>query len=134
MPTGAEDAFKIGTSEVSGLDLSHVEIGQIVTVTGRAAPNGVTAETVRIGLFSGPLQKVIAQGFMSKPTADGLYTVLGTGAVSFTDQPQMIDTQTVGLYCISPDAGNQVQIDDQHCLAQVERRILKDRLIKQFQT
>jgi len=40
---------------------------------------------------------------MSKPADDGFYTILGSGAVSFTDQPHMIDTQTVGLYCISQD-------------------------------
>ena len=110
VPNQVDAAFMIGNSEVSGLDLKHVEMGQIVTVTGQPLPGGIAAETVRIGLFSGPMSRVIAQGFMSKPTTDGLYTILGSGAVSFTDQPQMIDTQTVGIYCIANDADGQASM------------------------
>lgn len=98
---GSVDTFMIGGARISGLDLTHVKPGDSVTVTGRPEPEGLKAQTVRIGLFSGPMETIIAQGYMSQPTASGLYTILGSGVVSFTDQPQMIDTQTAGVFCIS---------------------------------
>ena len=112
MPSATPETFEIGTTRVSGLDLAHVELGQMVTVTGRPQEGGIAAQTVRIGLFSGPMDRIIAQGYMSQPTQDGLYTILGSGAVSFTDQPQMIDTETSGLYCIEvdPTAGGPVRM------------------------
>jgi len=67
---------------------------------GVPTPTGLDAKTVHIGLFAEPMHRVIAQGYMSEPTPTGLYTILGSGVVSFTDQPQMIDTQTAGVFCI----------------------------------
>jgi len=97
---GSPDMFVIGGAAVDGIDLSHVQPGDHVTVTGVPTPTGLDAKTVHIGLFAEPMHRVIAQGYMSEPTPTGLYTILGSGVVSFTDQPQMIDTQTAGVFCI----------------------------------
>ncbi len=104
----AADAFTIGQAIISGLDLTHVQTGDNVTVTGTPTPNGLNAQTVSIGLFSAPMHKIIAQGYMSEPTEAGLYTILGSGVVSFTDQPQMIETQTAGVFCITMVEGDGV--------------------------
>ena len=110
MPSADTDSFLIGQSIVSGVDLAHVEPGDVVTVTGRPSNDGIVAETVRIGLFSGSLEKMIVEGYMSAPMTDGLYTILGSGAVTFTDRPEMIDTSLKGMYCIqmpeSPQSSN----------------------------
>ena len=102
----SDNAFMIGGSIVGGLDLEHVDAGDSVTVTGAPSPNGIQASEVRIGLFSEPMYRIIAQGYMSAPTPTGLYTILGSGMVSFTDQPEMIDTQSAGVFCLSME-GNE---------------------------
>ncbi len=101
MPSNAKDQFVVGSSIVTGLDPSHIEPGDVVTVTGKATETGIAAETVRVGLFSSQMKAIIAEGYMSAPMPDGLYTILGSGVVSYTNEPAMIDTESVGLYCIS---------------------------------
>lgn len=101
MTTAGGKSFVIGGSVVNGLDLLHVASGDVVTVSGQARDGGIMAEMVAIGLFAAPVQNMIAEGYLSRPSADGYYTVLGSGAVSFTENPAMIDPKNRGVYCIS---------------------------------
>ncbi|MEZ5766755.1 MAG: hypothetical protein R3D80_03160 [Paracoccaceae bacterium] len=39
-----------------------------------------------------PCSLVQAEGYVSPPRADGLYTVLGSGLLSYTDRPDEMDT------------------------------------------
>lgn len=65
----------------------------------------------RRGLFGGQMGKVIVEGYLSPPDADGMYTVLGSGLMAQTDQPSMIDPARRGVFCASPgQSGEMAQI------------------------
>ena len=105
-PLDGADQFQIGGTKINGAPLEHIAFGDVVTVLGEPNPDGIVAEHIRIGTFAGPVQSIIAEGFMSAPQADGLYTINGSGVRAFTDNPQMIDDSSVGVFCIrlEPDA------------------------------
>lgn len=104
-PSGQESGFSIGSAEISGIVPQHVSFGEIITVTGTPQPNGLEATRLRVGLFDDPMDSIIVEGYMSAPTSDGLYTILGSGALAYTTTPSMIDTQVSGIYCVRPGSG-----------------------------
>ena len=96
---GGEGAFQIGGTTVNQLSIEHVKTGDVLTVQGRPNGNALDATNVKIGLFEQPMAYVIAEGFLSVPDSEGLYTVLGSGVVSFTETPENITGTEFGLFC-----------------------------------
>lgn len=96
---GNSDVFQIGGTSVNQISLEHVKTGDVLTVQGRPEAGALSATNVKIGLFETPVTHIIAQGYLSKPDSEGLYTVLGSGAVSFTDAPTMISGEEFGVFC-----------------------------------
>lgn len=92
-------SFLIGGTAVNQLTLEHVQTGDVLTVQGRPNGNSLDATNVKIGLFEKPVTHIIAQGFLSVPDRQGLYTVLGSGVVSFTDRPEQITGTEFGIFC-----------------------------------
>jgi len=84
MQVGAS-RFVIGETVVAGLDI-------------------IAAESVRIGLFSTPMRSILIEGYLSTPDSQGVYTVLGSGFVAFTDDPAMAMPSEVQVFCIKPQA------------------------------
>lgn len=92
--------FTVGQTKVRNVEISHAQIGDVITVQGVPEENGIKAQTVSIGLFSGPVDTLLVEGFLSAPDASGVYTVHGAGVVAFTDNPGMVPAAPRGLYCI----------------------------------
>lgn len=104
-PTEAPDSFRVGGTTVTGLDLQHVSTGDVVSVRGTFGAAGLEAEDVRVGLFDGPMGMILSEGYLSPPMPGGLYTVLGSGLVAYTDNPGMIDPLAPGLFCAPAGGG-----------------------------
>ena len=103
MQVGAS-RFVIGETVVAGLDIKHAEMGDMVSVSGEVRDGGIAAESVRIGLFSTPMRSILIEGYLSTPDSQGVYTVLGSGFVAFTDDPAMAMPSEVQVFCIKPQA------------------------------
>lgn len=93
------NGFRLGGVRIFGLELQHAELGDVLTVTGRAVDGGVAATAVKKGLFSDAVGVALAEGYLSAPSATGHYTVLGAGLVAYTENPSMIDPSTRVVYC-----------------------------------
>lgn len=96
---GGEGDFQIGGTTVNQLAIEHVQTGDVLTVQGRPNGDELDATNVKIGLFEQPMTHVIAEGFLSVPDSEGLYTVLGSGVVSFTPTPEQITGTEFGVFC-----------------------------------
>ena len=86
------DGLRIGGTQIAGLVPQHLQPGDVIRVFGTAGPEGLRADRLEKGLFTEPVQLVQAEGYVSPPRADGLYTVLGSGLLSYTDRPDEMDT------------------------------------------
>lgn len=95
----AQGSIRIGETELLGLAPQHLEPGDVVRAFGTAEPQGLRVERLEKGLFTQPVTLVQAEGYVSPPRPDGLYTVLGSGLVSYTDQPDAMDTTTKAISC-----------------------------------
>lgn len=89
----------IGGSVLSGIEPSHLQPGDLVRVTGQPTPDGIRADALTTGLFDEAVGLIQVQGYFSRPQASGLYTVLGSGLVAYTDQPEMTNTRTTVIQC-----------------------------------
>ncbi|WP_170415837.1 DUF5666 domain-containing protein [Ruegeria atlantica] len=99
----------IGASVISGIEPQHLSPGDLVRVIGQPTSDGIRAERLEAGLFAGAIGVVQVQGFYSEPQPSGLYTVLGSGLIAFSDQPEMIDQNTEVIRC--GDGGELVNSD-----------------------
>ncbi len=89
----------VGDTVIIGIRPSHLQPGDLVRVFGRPTPNGIDATRLETHLFGERVGVVQVQGYYSTPQPDGLYTVLGSGLVAYTDQPEMIDGSTKIIEC-----------------------------------
>ncbi|MFA3920600.1 DUF5666 domain-containing protein [Ruegeria hyattellae] len=89
----------IGGSLVSGIDPQHLQPGDLVRVYGQPTPDGIEALRLETGLFDETVGLIQVQGYYSRPQPDGLYTVLGSGLVSYTDRPEMISPDDRVIRC-----------------------------------
>ncbi|MES0880649.1 DUF5666 domain-containing protein [Roseibium sp. SCP14] len=96
-PTGGPD--RVGSTAISGIAPQHLSSGDLVRVYGNPVPGGIKAERLETGLFDAAVGIVQVEGYFSAPQPDGLYTVLGSGLVAYTDQPGMIDVSVRTLQC-----------------------------------
>lgn len=94
-----QDGLSIGGSRVEGIAPQHLAQGELALVTGQPTASGLQAERFEIGLFDAGVGVVQAEGYLSPPLRSGLYTLLGSGLVAYTDQPEMIDGQAHSLRC-----------------------------------
>lgn len=97
--TDAQGGFRIGDTRILGLAPRHLQPGDVVRAFGTAEPGGLLAERLEKGLFTQPVALVQAEGYVSPPRPDGLYTVLGSGLVSYTDQPEAMDMTARAISC-----------------------------------
>ncbi|AEV39897.1 hypothetical protein PSE_p0315 (plasmid) [Pseudovibrio sp. FO-BEG1] len=91
LSVGASNVPQIGNTLIAGIIPQHVESGDVIRVTGIPEAGSIRATSLETGIFDGKVGLVQAEGYLSPPTSKGLYTLLGTGMVAFTDQPDMID-------------------------------------------
>jgi len=98
---GADQAgnMRVGGSNVSGLDPQSLQPGTLLRVAGEPEAGGITAVILETGLFDDPVGLVQVQGYFSQPQANGFYTILGSGLVAHTDQPEMIDPGRRVIQC-----------------------------------
>ena len=92
-------ALVIGSSLISGISPQHLQSGDLVRVYGEPGPSGIEATRLETGLFDETVGIIQVQGYYSAPQPDGLYTVLGSGLVAYTNQPLMIDTEISVIQC-----------------------------------
>ena len=97
---GAPDTqpARIGGTQLFDLD-DVGEPGAFLTAEGDPVPGGLTVRRRDPGLLDPKVDLVLVEGYFSQPRPDGLYTVLGSGLVAFTDQPEMIDTTVRTIIC-----------------------------------
>ncbi|MCB2136571.1 MAG: hypothetical protein KDE08_11615 [Rhodobacteraceae bacterium] len=50
-------------------------------------------------MFDAGVGVVQAEGYLSPPRAAGMYTLLGSGLIAYTDRPEMIDATERSLRC-----------------------------------
>lgn len=95
----SQGRVRIGNVPILGLLPQHLQPGDVVRATGQPEPGGLRVEKLEKGLFTAPVALVQAEGYFSPPRADGLYTVLGSGLVAYTDQPDMMHQMDRGIAC-----------------------------------
>ncbi|MEM9634622.1 MAG: DUF5666 domain-containing protein [Pseudomonadota bacterium] len=90
---------KVGNTVISGIAPQHLSSGDLIRISGKPIPGGIEAERLETGLFDAVVGVVQVEGYFSAPQPDGLYTVLGSGLVAYTDQPGMIDVSVRTFQC-----------------------------------
>lgn len=98
---GADDpeGLWIGGTRVTGIAPKHLQPGDVIRAFGTVGPDGLRADRLEKSLFSEPVQLVQAEGYVSPPRPDGLYTVLGSGLLSYTERSDQMDTAVRMLTC-----------------------------------
>lgn len=99
LQSNAGHEFEIGGTTLSDLPLQHAVSGDALRIYGTPVANGLRATRVEKGLFHAQVGVVQVQGYYSAPQPDGLYTVLGSGLLAYTDQPGMISTLSPVIRC-----------------------------------
>lgn len=112
---GTTDGFTLGETIIEGAAITHARMGDVITVQGQPDAGSLAAERVSIGLFSGPVDTLLIEGFLGAPDASGVYTVHGAGLVAYTDNPGMVPTAPRGLFCIDQTRATPIRrIDPPH--------------------
>lgn len=93
----------VGMVPFSGISPEHLDIGQHITVTGSFEQSRLNSESLRHGVFIGTQPElVLAEGYLSQPDPAGLYRLIGSNAIAYTETPSMVDvTQRVILCSIN---------------------------------
>ena len=89
---------RIGGTRLFGLSDTGTP-GMFLSAAGDPVAGGLAVTERSEGLFGPAVDLMLVEGYFSQPRADGLYTVLGSGLVAFTDQPDMIDMTVRTLMC-----------------------------------
>lgn len=96
-------ALRIGGVRVKNMEQSRIEIGRIAAAQGiLERPGGKTRLAVRrfaIKRFSPQIRRLLVEGFASRPTRNGAYTIYGSGLTSFAaDSDEPMSTKR-SLFC-----------------------------------
>lgn len=95
----------IGSVAIAGIVPQHLQPGDVVRATGRPGADGSLQTTrIEVGIFASPVALIQAEGYVSPPRPDGLYTVLGSGLISYTDHPDEMSTRARTILCGKPGA------------------------------
>ncbi|MGJ8625385.1 MAG: DUF5666 domain-containing protein [Sulfitobacter sp.] len=89
----------IGGTKIIGIEPEHLEPGDFVQVFGEPITGGIEAVQLERHLFEDSVSLIQVEGYFSRPQPSGLYTVLGSGLVAYTNQPEMIDLQKRVILC-----------------------------------
>ncbi|MBO9449195.1 hypothetical protein J7426_02925 [Tropicibacter sp. R16_0] len=89
----------VGTTQITGVVPTHLSVGDVIRVEGEAIAGGIQASRLEKGLFDDPVSIVQIEGYHSPPQPDGLYTVLGSGMVAYTQMPGMISQSERVITC-----------------------------------
>ncbi|SLN30207.1 hypothetical protein TRL7639_01239 [Falsiruegeria litorea R37] len=90
LTTDAQGRAVIGNTPITSITPTHLSTGDLVRVEGIPIGNTIQALRLETGLFDQPVSLVQIEGYYSPPQPDGLYTVLGSGLVAYTEMPEMI--------------------------------------------
>jgi Domain of unknown function (DUF5666) len=104
---GAGD--RVGAVRIRGVDVRHARPLDVLTVQGTPTPDGLNAETVAVGLFTGPVGEVLVEGYLSQPDIQGAYTVQGSGLLSYVANPTMTIDPGRGLFCGIPQGVTKIE-------------------------
>ena len=88
----ANEPLVVGETRIVGIVPQHVETGDVVRAFGTAGQDVFEANRLEAGLFVDSPSIVLAEGYLSPPGPTGLYTLLGSNLVAFTENPTMIDS------------------------------------------
>jgi len=99
LASGPTGVLTIGGSRVTGINPQRLRVGDLVRVFWQPTDDGIDAVRLGTGLFDENVGVIQVQGYYSEPQPDGLYTVLGSGLVAYTGQPEMIDRETRVIRC-----------------------------------
>lgn len=113
----------VGGTRLTGISPRHLRPGDLVRAEGVPIRDGLEVTRLGTGEFAGPRALVLVQGYLSPPQVSGLYTVLGTGLVAYTDQPGMIDPAAQTTQC-----GFKGQLLNQ--VTALETGLSRDRLLR----
>ncbi|WP_299845021.1 DUF5666 domain-containing protein [uncultured Roseovarius sp.] len=104
----------VGGTVITGIKTQHLKSGDLIRVFGQPVPGGINATRLESNLFDTTVGIIQAEGYFSAPRPDGLYTILGTGLVAYTDQPNMVDAVKRTVLCgRDGDLGNPtIALDD----------------------
>jgi hypothetical protein len=95
----AGQPLTIGGTRIAGLLPRHLQEGDVVRVSGSATQESLQATSLETGVFAGKPQVVLSEGYFSAPKPSGFYTLLGSGIVSYTNNPTMIDPASRQFAC-----------------------------------
>lgn len=88
-----------GTSQLFGLSTDDLDQGSVLNVLGHPSREGIQVVAHSVGLFDEDVGYVLAQGYLSRPKADGFYTLIGSGLIAFSDDQDMPASTRLVLSC-----------------------------------
>lgn len=97
--TDDEGRYVIGETLITGLRPQHLKPGDLVRAFGQPTANGIDVNRLETHLLDEAVNVIQVEGYLSPPQPNGLYTVIGSGLVTYTDQPEMIETQRKYIVC-----------------------------------
>lgn len=121
LPLGSSPTLLIGDTRITGISPEHVRPGDVIQVEGIPSNDGLAATRLWPDTFLTQTEIVSIEGYLSAPTPTGLYTMLGSGLVAFTDQPGMIDPLERTIRC---GVGQKFANADTDTVSDQERDIL----------
>lgn len=95
----ADGSVLVGGTRVTGILPRHAGPDSVLTVHGTPDRGIINAQSIAVGLFSGPVGDILMEGYLSEPGPQGLYTIYGSGVVAFAGDQPMTVPQGRGLYC-----------------------------------
>ncbi len=107
--TQSDQPLRLGGTEITGLRPQHLQDGDVIRATGTPTGDSLQVSQLETGVFASAPGVVLIEGYFSAPQPSGLYTVLGSNIVSYTDSPEMIDPLAKQLICSR--AGMMVTVD-----------------------
>ncbi|WP_371170276.1 DUF5666 domain-containing protein [Aliiroseovarius sp. 2305UL8-7] len=93
------EPLRIGQTLIAGFLPQHLSEGDVVRAVGAANDASLDVSELEVGVFDTSPGLIFAEGYLSPPEPSGLYTVLGSSIVSYTDNPDMIDPTIRYIAC-----------------------------------
>lgn len=105
----AATGWYVGGVRVAGIRSTHLKAGQAIAVRGRAVRTRdggtfVQVRTYALRDFSEDTMRAVVEGYLSKPSLYGTYTVFGSGATALATNRWMAMPDWRGLHCIDLNA------------------------------
>lgn len=101
----------VGGTLINGIKTENLQPGDLVRVFGQPTSGGIEATRLETQLFDGAVKVIQVEGYFSEPQPGGLYTVLGSGLIAYTDRPEMIDVESRFVLCGEDGQLSELMID-----------------------